>query len=112
MVSLLPYSDRWISPGPGERWLPGHTRRLLMSLSLPRSSRFSLIMVVVLLVAGGIGAGVLFSHPSSADAAPSFAVAPYVDLTNSQEGMLDKAIKQAKLGAFTAAFVIGAGCTA
>jgi hypothetical protein len=83
-----------------------------MSLSLPRSSRFNLIMVVVLLVAGGIGAGVLFSHPSSANAAPSFAVAPYVDLTNSQERMVDKAIKQAKLGAFTAAFVIGAGCTA
>jgi hypothetical protein len=41
----------------------------------------------------------------------SFAVAPYVDLTNSQEPMLDQAATQAGLKAFTAAFVIGSGCT-
>lgn len=40
----------------------------------------------------------------------SFAVALYVDMTNNQEGMLDKAAA-AGLKAFTAAFVIGAGCT-
>jgi hypothetical protein len=39
-----------------------------------------------------------------------FAVAPYVDMTNNQEGMLDQAA-QAGLKAFTAAFVIGSGCT-
>jgi cellulose binding protein with CBM2 domain len=38
------------------------------------------------------------------------AVAPYVDLTNNQEGMLDQAAG-AGLKAFTAAFVIGSGCT-
>jgi cellulose binding protein with CBM2 domain/fibronectin type III domain protein len=37
-------------------------------------------------------------------------VAPYVDLTNNQEGMLDQAAN-AGLKAFTAAFVIGSGCT-
>jgi hypothetical protein len=41
----------------------------------------------------------------------SFAVAPYVDMTNLQEPMLDKAATQAGLKAFTAAFVIGSGCT-
>jgi hypothetical protein len=40
-----------------------------------------------------------------------FAVAPYVDLTNNQEPMLDQAATQAGLKAFTAAFVIGSGCT-
>jgi hypothetical protein len=40
-----------------------------------------------------------------------FAVAPYVDMTNSQEPMLDQAATQAGLKAFTAAFVIGSGCT-
>jgi hypothetical protein len=39
------------------------------------------------------------------------AVAPYVDMTNNQEPMLDQAATQAGLKAFTAAFVIGSGCT-
>jgi hypothetical protein len=46
----------------------------------------------------------------SAGSGGSFAVAPYVDMTNSQEGMLDQAA-QAGLKAFTAAFVTGSGCT-
>jgi hypothetical protein len=37
-------------------------------------------------------------------------VAPYVDMTNNQEGMLDQAA-QSGLKAFTAAFVTGSGCT-
>ncbi len=41
----------------------------------------------------------------------NFAVAPYVDMTNLQEPMLDQAATQAGLKAFTAAFVIGSGCT-
>ncbi len=41
----------------------------------------------------------------------SFAVAPYTDMTNLQEPMLDQAATQAGLKAFTAAFVIGSGCT-
>jgi hypothetical protein len=40
----------------------------------------------------------------------SFAVAPYVDMTNNREGLLDQAA-QAGLKAFTAAFVTGSGCT-
>jgi hypothetical protein len=41
----------------------------------------------------------------------SFAVAPYVDMTNNQEPMLNEAITEAGLKTFTAAFVIGSGCT-
>jgi len=41
----------------------------------------------------------------------SYAVAPYVDLTNNQEPMLNAAATQAHLKAFSAAFVIGSGCT-
>ena len=41
----------------------------------------------------------------------NFAVAPYADMTNLQEPMLDKAATTAGLKAFTAAFVIGSGCT-
>jgi hypothetical protein len=41
----------------------------------------------------------------------SFAVAPYVDMTNNQEPMLNQAATQAGLKAFSAAFVIGSGCT-
>jgi Fibronectin type III domain/Carbohydrate binding domain/Glycosyl hydrolases family 18 len=41
----------------------------------------------------------------------SYAVAPYADMTNNQEPMLNQAATQAGLKAFTAAFVIGSGCT-
>jgi hypothetical protein len=41
----------------------------------------------------------------------SFAVAPYADMTNNQEPMLNQAATQAGLKAFSAAFVIGNGCT-
>ncbi len=41
----------------------------------------------------------------------SYAVAPYVDMTNNQEPMLNQAATQAGLKAFSAAFVIASGCT-
>lgn len=44
-------------------------------------------------------------------AATGFGVAPYVDMTNNQEPMLNAAISGGGLKAFTAAFVIGSGCT-
>ncbi|MGH8889718.1 MAG: chitinase, partial [Acidothermaceae bacterium] len=49
------------------------------------------------------------------DVAPSFAaatysVAPYTDMSNGQHGLLDTAITQHGLRAYTAAFVIGTGC--
>ncbi len=41
----------------------------------------------------------------------NYTVAPYVDMSNNQEPMLNEAATQAGLKAFTAAFVIGSGCT-
>jgi hypothetical protein len=46
-----------------------------------------------------------------ATAAPVFAVAPYVDMTNTARNMLDTAIRSAGLNSYTAAFIIGGGCT-
>jgi chitinase len=51
----------------------------------------------------------------TADAAPAAGgttFAPYTDMSNGQEGLLDTAITQHGVKAFTAAFVIGAGCNA
>jgi hypothetical protein len=63
-------------------------------------------------------AGATSAAPSPSEAQPSggesgggaFAVAPYVDMTNGQEGLLDQAARGG-LKAFTAAFVTGSGCT-
>jgi Fibronectin type III domain/Glycosyl hydrolases family 18/Carbohydrate binding domain len=52
---------------------------------------------------GGGGGGVAGSG--------SYAVAPYADMTNNQEPMLNQAATQAGLQAFSAAFVIASGCT-
>lgn len=64
----------------------------------------------VLCIAGLLLASSYF-NARPARAAASFGFAPYVDMSNSQEFMLNNAISQAHLGAFTAAFVIGSGCT-
>jgi chitinase len=53
------------------------------------------------------------ASPNTAAATGSsvYSVAPYVDMSNGQEAMLDKAVTGHKLKAYTAAFVIGTGCT-
>ena len=57
-------------------------------------------------------AGAVFAlAPSSSAAGTSvYSVAPYVDMSNSQEGLLDTAITGHSLKAYTAAFVLGEGC--
>ncbi|MGW4564432.1 carbohydrate binding domain-containing protein [Streptomyces sp. NPDC004561] len=59
------------------------------------------------------GAGAAVAPASAAGAATSsvYTVAPYVDMTNGQEGMLDTAVTGHRLKAYTAAFVLGEGCT-
>ncbi|MEU9441271.1 carbohydrate binding domain-containing protein [Streptomyces sp. NPDC048304] len=58
------------------------------------------------------GAVVALASPGSAAAASSvYSVAPYVDMSNSQEGLLDTAVTAHHLKAYTAAFVLGEGCT-
>ncbi|WP_329455021.1 chitinase [Streptomyces sp. NBC_01497] len=49
---------------------------------------------------------------SAAPAAGSTTFAPYTDMSNGQEGLLDTAITQHGVKSFTAAFVIGSGCNA
>ena len=69
----------------------------------------------LLLTLGLVGYAGATSRATAAPAAPAasgFGVAPYVDLTNNQEPMLNQAISGGGLKAFTAAFVIGSGCTA
>jgi len=60
-------------------------------------------------VLAGTGAAVSVAGPASA--ATGFNVAPYVDLSANSASMLDTAITQGGLGVYTAAFVIGSGCT-
>jgi chitinase len=61
------------------------------------------------LLAGSGAAVALAGGPASA--AAGFPVAPYVDLSAGSASMLDTAIAQAGLRDYTAAFVIGVGCT-
>jgi chitodextrinase len=68
-----------------------------------------LAMFSAAVVAAGAGALVLAANAVSA--ATLYGVAPYVDLSANSAGMLDSAITQAGLKSYTAAFVIGSGCT-
>jgi chitinase len=63
--------------------------------------------VLTLATAGAVFA---LAPDGSAAATSVYAVAPYVDMSNSQEGMLDTAITGHGLKAYTAAFVLGSGC--
>ncbi|WP_329177427.1 chitinase [Streptomyces sp. NBC_01477] len=57
-------------------------------------------------------AGAVFALAPAGNAAATsaYSVAPYVDMSNSQEGLLDTAITGHGLKAYTAAFVLGSGC--
>ncbi|AOR36117.1 hypothetical protein BFF78_38220 [Streptomyces fodineus] len=56
------------------------------------------------------GAVVALAPTSGAAAGSVYSVAPYADMSNSQEGLLDTAITGHHLKAYTAAFVLGEGC--
>lgn len=62
---------------------------------------------LALATAGAVAA--LAPTPSAA-ATSVYSVAPYVDMSNGQEGLLDTAITGHHLKAYTAAFVLGEGC--
>ncbi len=61
--------------------------------------------------AAALASTALILTTRAADAATSYSVAPYVDLSAGSADFLDTAITQGHLTAFTAAFVISAGCT-
>ncbi|MEU6852792.1 chitinase [Actinacidiphila alni] len=56
------------------------------------------------------GAVVAMAADGNAASTDVYAVAPYVDMSNSQEGLLDTAITGHGLKSYTAAFVLGSGC--
>ncbi|WP_031515899.1 chitinase [Streptomyces sp. NRRL F-5123] len=56
------------------------------------------------------GAVLALAPAGNAAATGTYAVAPYVDMSNSQEGLLDQAVTGHGLKAYTAAFVLGSGC--
>ncbi|MEV5957119.1 carbohydrate binding domain-containing protein [Streptomyces sp. NPDC051987] len=57
------------------------------------------------------GVTVALAPAGNAAASSVYSVAPYVDMSNSQEGLLDTAVTGHRLKAYTAAFVLGEGCT-
>jgi chitinase len=57
------------------------------------------------------GLAYVVTAATSASAATTFGVAPYVDMSNSAETMLDSAISSAGVRSYTASFIIGSGCT-
>ena len=63
---------------------------------------------VLLAAAGLMATSILSAAPASASVGQ---VAPYVDMSNSQEGVLNTAISSHGLRSFTAAFTIGEGCS-
>jgi chitinase len=69
------------------------------------------VSATLALVAGG---GMLAANASAGQLSPAAStgayVAPYVDMSNSQEGVLNTVIKSDGLRGYTAAFVIGVGC--
>jgi hypothetical protein len=85
------------------------TREGIHVMHMARYSRFaSAACALALTLTGAVAA---LAPTSSAAATSVYSVAPYTDMSNGQEGLLDTAITQHGLKAYTAAFVIGAGCT-
>jgi chitinase len=72
-----------------------------------RTTVLAAISTAVLAAAGGA----FIYGATNASAATLYSVAPYVDLTAQSSSMLDSAITQAGLKTYTAAFIIGSGCT-
>jgi hypothetical protein len=78
-------------------------------LNLRGSPRLAAAGSSALLAAAGLMAAAVVSATPALAAAGQ--VAPYVDMSNSQEGVLNTAISSDGLRSFTAAFAIGEGCS-
>jgi chitinase len=72
--------------------------------------RSALAFALILPIAAGLGGLVGPAVAAPTKAADGYSFAPYVDMTSSSVSMLDKAVSDGGLKAFTAAFVIGSGC--
>jgi chitinase len=81
----------------------------MRALHLRGGPRLIAVGSSVLLAASGLTlAAVVSAAPASASVGQ---VAPYVDMSNSQEGVLNTVISSHGLRSFTAAFTIGEGCS-
>jgi chitinase len=81
----------------------------MRALNLRGGPRLAAAGSSVLLAASGLMlASVVSAAPASASVGQ---VAPYVDMSNSQEGVLNTVISSDGLRSFTAAFAIGEGCS-
>jgi hypothetical protein len=78
-------------------------------MHLARLARLAASVSALALAATGVT--VALAPASSAAGTSVYSVAPYVDMSNSQESLLDTAITGHQLKAYTAAFVLGVGCT-
>ncbi|MEU2423733.1 carbohydrate binding domain-containing protein [Streptomyces sp. NPDC007851] len=72
-------------------------------------ARFAASACALALTATGVA--VALAPAGDAATGSVYSVAPYVDMSNSQEGLLDTAVTGHGLKAYTAAFVLGEGCT-
>jgi chitinase len=63
---------------------------------------------ILLAISGSVLTAIVSAAPASASVGQ---VAPYVDMSNSQEGVLNTVISSDGLRSFTAAFTIGEGCS-
>jgi chitinase len=100
------YSDETGPPVEAAEAGPHRTRRT-------RQAGIAAATAVALLAAGGVlaanASASTAGHLRSAASTGAY-VAPYVDMSNSQESVLNTVIQSDGLRGFTAAFVIGVGC--
>ena len=79
-------------------------------MHLARLARCAASACALALTATGAAVALAPAGHAAAAASSVYSVAPYVDMSNGQEGLLDTAITGHQLKAYTAAFVIGEGC--
>ncbi|MFJ5031892.1 carbohydrate binding domain-containing protein [Streptomyces sp. NPDC088560] len=73
-------------------------------------ARFAASACALALAATGAATALAPAGSAASAAGSVYSVAPYVDMSNGQEGLLDTAVTGHGLKAYTAAFVLGTGC--
>src|SRR5215813_1148676 len=95
-----PFTQRLAESGGGIMWRFHPINHLREVISL-------MLAAVVVPVTGAV----IVIVATQATAESTYTFAPYVDMSNSGESLLDTAISTAGVSTFTAAFVQGSGCT-
>src|SRR5262245_12805794 len=105
----MPHLPRGPGGAPPPRPREGQTMRLF-DMSSSRRSRTAVALAAAALAAGAGIAAMPSASAAPAAATASLNFAPYTDMSNSNENLLDTAITGHGVRNFTAAFVIGSGC--